>query len=583
MNFIFVDELGLNLSFDLNVLIRNSQRYSILMYQHEGIFFADNTRIGNQSNVSTQFNLFFEKAKETNVDLALTPEYSCPWSVIDEIISDPLKYPNERKLWVIGCESIRKAEIRLFKERFNHGNLLIYFDETLLNENNNFFDPVVYLFKAIQNGIEKLIVLIQFKTFHMGVWDGGEIERDNLVQGKEIYILRNSITPNSIFFMTIICSEALNFRANVNKLNDAKFDWLDKPFLLFNPQFNPKPIYDRFIDFRKCMFETDRKEVITLNWNHKSKIGSRIFLKSNNSRSGITIKSEEINLNNEDRIKTNHSKGCYYFNKGKNKHVYLLNSAVHVFHLQTPAVAIANAEEVQRRRDGPEIIHAYELTNENRQLTEITVAVSDQHIKYLTDTGCSNPFLINVNGCILQKERLVSISIGEVKEKAASNWWHLDHVHSIAMDENSEVNFRITFTEDTDIASINERTKYLHAVNKLNEILETKPFPESIHDLLTEDLILSYYQNAQIDDYKYNVITEAGEKVNATIAYLEQPPPFLIEETFIKLQKLFNWDNKNKERVVIFYSNGKNILAKSTPNSKEINTTNDFDDSTFLK
>ena len=82
MEFKFIDELNLGITIDLTVLQRDSQRYSILLYQHEGTLFADETRISNYSSVDIQFEEFFAKAKIENTDLALTPEYSCPWKVI---------------------------------------------------------------------------------------------------------------------------------------------------------------------------------------------------------------------------------------------------------------------------------------------------------------------------------------------------------------------------------------------------------------------------------------------------------------------------------------------------------------------
>src|SRR3954471_4286143 len=181
MDFCFIDTLGLNITFDLIALQRNSQRYSTLLYQHEGILSADHNKIGNASSVEEEFNIFFTKAKEKNVDLALTPEYSCPWVVISSIISTPSKWPNEGKLWAIGCESITIESIKGIKKDFNQNNSIVYYDESVHTGTQRYLDPLVYLFQAQNNGTSKLVVIIQFKTHHMGVWSGGDVERNNLI------------------------------------------------------------------------------------------------------------------------------------------------------------------------------------------------------------------------------------------------------------------------------------------------------------------------------------------------------------------------------------------------------------------
>ena len=47
-----------------------------------------------------------------------------------------------------------------------------------------------YLFRGRHQGQDKLIVLVQFKTKHMGTRLTA-MERDHLIEGKIIYILKN--------------------------------------------------------------------------------------------------------------------------------------------------------------------------------------------------------------------------------------------------------------------------------------------------------------------------------------------------------------------------------------------------------
>src|SRR5690606_41794186 len=98
----FVDISTLNIEIELDVLKRDTQRNSFFLYQHKGIFFADNTRIGNnnQEEAITKFRNVLGKAKDDNIALVLSPEYSCPKNIIDEIIQNEAMRPPQGKIWV---------------------------------------------------------------------------------------------------------------------------------------------------------------------------------------------------------------------------------------------------------------------------------------------------------------------------------------------------------------------------------------------------------------------------------------------------------------------------------------------------
>lgn len=87
MNFINITTLAI--STELDVLKRDTQRNSLLLYQHKGDFFADGNKIGNvdQNIAQTKFLKVLEKARQDNSDLVLSPEYSCPVSLIKHIIA----------------------------------------------------------------------------------------------------------------------------------------------------------------------------------------------------------------------------------------------------------------------------------------------------------------------------------------------------------------------------------------------------------------------------------------------------------------------------------------------------------------
>lgn len=580
MNFLPISDL--NVTIDLTILRRNTQRHSVLLYQHEGVLHADNNRIGNRKNVNTELGLFFEKAHLTASDLVLTPEYSCPLSIIEDIISDPSKWPAAEKLWAIGCESISKQQLTELVATFNVGKVFVYFETTVLNNALNYVDPLIYLFKGIHNGQEKLIVLLQFKTMHMGVWGKGIVERNNLIQGHQIFILKNS--PDSISFFTLICSEAMNFPDYWQQNQQAIQGWVDSPFLIYNPQLNPNPTHKNFTSFRKFVFGFANKEIISLNWNNRTKIGANNFMEYNTSRSGFYTQSDEIDSSHA-RIKHNHKHGMYYFFYGLKKHAFLLNSSPTIFHVAIPPVSIVNALPQQIRREGPELLETCDFNAARNGIETLVDGVTDQHVKYLTDVSCACNFLVTQQNCILEKERLVCLTAGRIDKELGSTWSLISNIFSIKINEDSEVNRRITFTEDTYPDSLAQRSIYIDTVSELiSNVLPVKTvYPDSIADLKTDDLLIGYNADSHIDNFKFNILTTAGERRIATICFMGSMPDGVIEKTFDFLQALFDKDNNHKRRVVVFYKRGNNILSKSDLNAGNIAVTSDFEGPTFLK
>ncbi len=580
MNFLPISDLDVHI--DLSILRRNTQRHSVLLYQHEGSLYADNTRIGNRNIVNTELELFFEKSRLTGCDLTLTPEYSCPLPVIEDIISHPTKWPATEKLWAIGCESMTKQQLTALQATYHTENVFVHYDTSVLNNQLNYVDPLIYLFQGIHSGQEKLIILLQFKTMHMGIWGGGIIERNNLIQGNQIFILRNS--PDSISFFSLICSEAMNFPDALQQNQQAIQRWIDSPFLIYNPQLNPNPTHRNFTSFRKFVFRFSRKEIISLNWNNKSTLDGDDFMEYNTSRSGFYIQSEEIDLSPA-RIKKNHKHGMYYYFYGINKHAFLLNSTPTVFHVAIPPVDIVNALGQQIRREGPELLETCDFNAARNAIDTLPNGITDQHINYLTGVGCTCNFLITHQNCILEKEKLVCLTSGKIDKELGSTWSNIPNIFSIKINEDSEVNRRITFTEDTYPDSLTQRSNYIDTVAGLtDDVLPDKDvYPDSIADLKTDELVIGYNADSSVDNYKFNVLTAAGERRIATICFMGTMPDGVIEKTFDFLQAMFDKDNNHKRRVVVFYKRGNTILSKSDPNAGNIAVTSDFEGPTFLK
>jgi hypothetical protein len=305
MEYVFVDDRlrdeGLFMV-DLRVLHPDAQLYSAALLQPTENIQVMPEFIKNRNNISAEqkHNEFLNLASREAVDLAITPEYSCPWNVLDQILQNEI-FPHEGKLWILGCESIQPAELLSFIER--HHEIVWIYDEPAPQVGKKFLDIVCCLFNAknAKNQIKR-VISVQLKSQPMADTHY-YIERDNLITGSVRYIFRNS--GNSIYLAVIICSDALSFL--VRELPFA----LHIPYLIIHIQLNPQPFHNAFKLYRQIEFITsgDRKELFTVNWARGVQIEQ--LPQHEHGGSAFYTKATKLNLTDE-RINENHTKGLYY-------------------------------------------------------------------------------------------------------------------------------------------------------------------------------------------------------------------------------------------------------------------------------
>ncbi|WP_162415277.1 hypothetical protein [Cyclobacterium roseum] len=562
----FIDISDLNILTDLDVLKRDTQPNSFLLYQHKGGFFADNDRIGNanQKRAHTKFLEVLEKARQDNIALVLSPEYSCPKSVIDFIIGNKKVHPPLNKVWVLGGESISKEEITQLLA-VNQDDILIHCEDVISNTDKRYSDPLYYVFNGEHSGIPKLIILIQFKTRHMGVWGGGKLEADNLIEGNDIYIIKNS--NSSTRLVSFICSEAMNVRQELTPdVKDNILDWNDKPFLILNPQINPNPSHIEFIRFRDFIFEGNKKEIISLNWGKETFFNNKPWYPKdiNTPRSGVFFKTSDVELDySPNTIINNHKKGFYFLHIIRNKFVYFLNGTIELIKIENKPVDIIEGVAQQRRREGPEakIVYAFDVGTSN--FTE-QQSIDDQHIEFFNQRGITNSFLLNADNSIVDKERLINISTGKIIGKLENKWCEVLYLNSFNLKEADECNCRMTYVEDTYTSSEMIRTLNCTYLIELDETIlpDKSQYPESIKDLAYHNIILSYSQDASTYKYKYNLTNQNGDTKMATVCYLGNVSASQVKNTYDELQKLFDEGTESKRRIVVFYKNGTDLRSK---------------------
>lgn len=572
----FVDISTLNINTELDVLKRGTQRYSLLLYQHKGVFFADETRIGNnnQQEAQTKFINLLNKARDENISLVVSPEYSCPKSIVDLIIADENLRPSTNKLWALGGESLNKEDLNKLSE-INNDNVYIHFEDVHNDSDKNYVDPLYYIFFGQHDGIEKLIVLIQFKSNHMGGLWSSQLEPDNLIQGNDVYILKNN--KNSVRLMSFICSQAMNFNPTLEQELIDNHSWVDSPFLFLSLQFNPNPSHDNFIAFKKFALEREKRELITLNWGWDTYYsnGKRLHNEYNAPRSGIYFRTSDVELDySPEKIIDNQQKGLYFLQIKRNKRVYFLNRNIELFLIHNKSVNIVEGVDEQQRREGPTVSSIYNYNNAF-EIEDIDL-VEDRHIVFLENRGINNSYLLDQDNSIVNKERLFNISNGLVEGKKENKWAEVIHLNSFSLNESDECNNRLTYLEDNYASSELVRSKNCSNFFELdvNILPKKENYPHSIRHLSGKEISLAFAENANEFNYKYNVVNDKKVIEKATVCYIGSAiSQQLVKKTYDELQKLFDPESPGKNTVVVFYKNGNDILNKSNPDAGSITQT----------
>lgn len=557
MEFTFIDSLLENYTIELNALKPDAELYSTMLLQHTGNFDSREGFFGNENDETTKFNQFLIKAKNDNIELVVTPEYSCPWSSIRNILNDTVNFPNLGKLWVLGCESITPNDINSFKDEFHQSsNIEVFFEEDIFeNSTGVLLNPCCYIFKALDNNDdEKLIVLIQFKTQNMGVWNN-DVERQKLISGKRAYILRNNDT--SINLLTIICSDAIQFDTQ-----NIEGRWSIDPYIVISIQMNPNPNHERFRAFRNSIVKFENKDVISLNWSSESNI-LNVYCKSN-----IAINTDHIkNCTKQELsdLKQNHTKGLYYSFMKPRRHCFYLNPNINIIIYNISKTNIGQDDPVRYRRRGPRVQSTMGWNVQNGNFIEID-EVSDGFIELMESLNISSNGLLTTDIDFIDKERLINLTVGEIDIKEGGDNWHqINKLKSFIINDSEAINrFTVTFDEETE----ESREYRILKIEELNNDILTKPeaFPDVVASFKNNCTEVMFLNNNGLN-YKYNLVTNDNEN-HATVVYLGQVKESKVIKVLNTILELFPEKYRKHERIVIWYKPNVNSLShksNSTP------------------
>jgi len=520
----------------LNLLVPDAHLYTTIAIQPGGNIVVRNDFLGHadRSTAKRQFSNFFRLAVERDCDLALSPEYSCPWAVLSDAITRRL-LPQMGKIWMLGCEAIAPNDLQAV--------ISAHTDVKWIYENIpngvGFLDVLAYITKAETTaGDVRDVIVLQFKTQAMG---GGAFERDHLILGHRIYIWRNP--QENIRLISLICADALAF--DDTAVNDCRFDLY--PYIVFHPQLVQDPKHAAYRQYRSRLFTqnvSERFEVLTLNWARGFTLpdcqpnpygGSAIYTKSARFETG------------DERLNTNHRRGLFYTHwYEQHTEMCLFSFDPHVFHYQIPKT-LQNVPAPQGQRTGPEMISLL-CWDPGSQSWRDSPDSNDGFAEFCTEfqqQACD--FCLNTPHTTVDRERLLTLSAGMLRRMRS--WHNVRNMDSFTA-EADERSKRLTFTHEQAPASNDFRRSHMarYITLQMNILADPTNFPPTIQDL-SGDWKLQPPQAT--DGFRFNLLSRSGQVQGATAIFIDLVPPAFAEQ--LKDDLVREWGQIETRRLVIWY------------------------------
>ena len=526
-------------------------------YDTEGI------RIADENLATAKFNLLIDKAIEEDVDLAITPEYSCPWTSIEQFISEN-KLPSENNIWVVGCQSIKPQEFKDLTDR--HVNVVWIYDETLvqqkLNE-NKFFDPVCFLLKTRNTDNEiKDVIIVQFKTCNSAeIW-----ERDNFIQGSIFFAIENRI--NSTRLMTFICSDTLR-NIDFNTVNEGYF--VGQPLLLIHIQLNQKPFDASYKKYRNNIYsygnkDDYNKEVICLNWargvTFDDENGNEVEFNKYGG-SSFYCQTNKIELG-DTRINENHKKGLYYTSwKNMKSHVSFLNYEEYIFLIENTKPSQITSLPALRNRTGPKVIKTFRWNNQWNEAATVNDGFSQVCSEIEDADGNLNCLTGNDN--FMEVERIIQLSSGDLDDSPNKDWSKIINLLSFQISD-TEINSRNTFTHDPDSTAKANRKGKLNRYHSLKNKILTDPQQAPTAFL---NAILKFETGSNSKNIYLLNLHSLDNTRKGTAIYLGDKSFAEAKAFKVKIESLFNEDQQGKQ-VIVWYNNPGLIRIFDVDNKPQI-------------
>ena len=518
----------------LAVLDPRREPYHALLCQPEGTIHAGRDRIGNvdQARATRMYLALLQEAIDRQSQLVVTPEYSVPWSVLDQITRGQLR-PPVGALWALGFESITPADLDALRATLGNDIRLIHEPiDPQQRVQRAFIDPLVYVFwSRTQRDADVLCLLVQFKT--VPCRDDDHVELLALHLGRRVYSFRNN--PQSVQLVGIICSDAFEF-------NNALVDDHCRDALLLHIQLNQHPGNPVYAAYRSRMYavaSNNNVEVLSLNWAAGVRIEGSADPWNDVAGSAWYVSPRSGQVQGDD-VNTLHHQGVYYSLVDKRWHAFYLNHSPHFLVLEKQRVFTAGLQ-VLAPRLAPRVVTRRSWNDVTG--TWIDTSAEDGFSAFLeayAPLDATLPAMCQQDPLSVER----ALELLEGTDGSPSDWFTLKHLVAIRVADEESLR-RVTVGQETNrfragVGFRRERAR--KAMIAMGFPAQPLEWPKGV-----DDLAGGFRFRWLLADPHCNVEPLNGNRGPATLIFLgDEPDEDALSSVYAKLNKALRTDIAQK-------------------------------------
>jgi hypothetical protein len=438
-------EAGLNNPV-LSVLTPDGNSYSALFLQRKATITASAASINNEDAelAHQECMQFFRCAVDKSAQLAVVPEYCCPWDSLIAATNEQIT-PSNGAIWVVGCESITLAELDNIRSNALPGVAIIY--DAPDAGTKQFLDPVAFVFQSTRNtGEAVVVILVQFKTAPMAD-PHGRLEPDNLICGRILYRFQNE-AEQSIRMITLLCSDALALANPENHQVNGEIGQIS-PLLLLHLQLNAKPRDIVYTQYRYRLLQNQmEREIFVANWAAGTKIReSGNIIDIPEGMSALFFQSDDLRCD-EQRFASNHKHGAYPTYIGScRSYAYFFNFESLLFYFRSTKVSQISALAHERARTGLEMLQTMRFDIASGQWADISEAPDMCDVVFATLPD----YISHGRNQPINTERLMLLCCGKITAMPdtprKARWPQIQTMESCRLTDTEAIR-RLTFGQD---------------------------------------------------------------------------------------------------------------------------------------
>lgn len=428
----------------LDALEPTPEPYLALLCQPHGVIHASASRMGNADPgvVAPKYRRLLDESVRTRAQLVVTPEYSVPWVVVDDIVSGAVR-PATGALWALGCESIAPHELSALRERLEASDDVRLVHEPLNQTKvaqRSFINPLVYVFWCLDSADrDVLCLLVQFKTVVSR--DEGHVEVTSLYTGDRVY--KFNADSGGIALIGLICSDAFGF---TNQLVDDHYNRL----LVLHIQLNQRPGHSDFSTYRQRLVQiasNSNTEVLCVNWAAGLAVDGGSQQPWNTiSGSAVYCSPQTVRVEDGD-VDSLHADGVYYSMVGKRWHGFFLHFGEHALLLRKQHV-FANGPQAIVQLIPPQVVER--LTWDKESMTWTPTRADDGFELFIQSYQPLGTVLQQLfSASPLAVERAIELLHGPTGQP--QTWYTLSRLPALHVGEEESLR-RITVSQEVDAA-----------------------------------------------------------------------------------------------------------------------------------